>query len=185
MILTGLEIQKQVAEGCIRIDPYLPENINTNSYDVRLGKRYLVYREEVLDPKRPARHEILDVPPKGLLLSPGQFVLAETEERIGSNFFVPILHAKSGTARAGLFVHITADLIDIGSFGKLTLQLFATLPVKVHAGMRIAQVSFWKPKGEIHLYSGKYQGSDGPRPSLTYRDFEASNERDEQTARGK
>ncbi len=172
MILTGPEIKNQVAQGKIRIDLFRPEQVNTNSYDLRLGNKYLVYRDRVIDPMRPAEHEILDIPSDGLTLQAGQFVLGETEERVGSDHFVPILHAKSGTARSGLFVHVTADLIDIGSFGKLTLQLFATLPVRVFAGQRIAQVSFWKPLGEIKLYSGKYQGSDGPRPSLCYKDFD-------------
>ncbi len=70
----------------------------------------------------------------------------------------------------GLFVHVTADLIDIGSFGVSTLQLYATLPVKIYPGMLIAQVSFWQPKGKITLYKGKYQNSIGPVISLCHRD---------------
>ncbi|MDQ3287640.1 MAG: dCTP deaminase [Pseudomonadota bacterium] len=172
MILTGPEIEKMVAERRIRIDTFRKEHVNTNSYDVRLGGKYLVYSDQIIDPRVPAEHQIFDIPADGLCMQPGQFLLAETEERVGSDHFVPILHAKSGTARSGLFVHITADLIDIGSFGKITLQLYATLPVRIFPGQRIAQVSFWKPHGEIRLYAGKYQGSDGPRPSLTYKDFE-------------
>lgn len=63
-----------------------------------------------------------------------------------------MLHAKSGTTRKELFVHVTADLIDIGSFGKLTLQLYATLPVKIYPNMLIGQVTFWKPEGKIELF---------------------------------
>jgi dCTP deaminase len=62
-------------------------------------------------------------------------------------------------------------LIDIGSHGVTTFQLYATLPVRLYRGMLIAQVSFWVPDGEIKLYKGKYQGSEGPKPSLTYKDF--------------
>jgi len=36
--------------------------------------------------------------------------------------------------------------------------------------MQIAQVSFWQPKGDITLYQGKYQGSTGPKTSLSYLD---------------
>lgn len=99
------------------------------------------------------------------------FHLGASIEKVGSDYFVPMLHAKSGTARKGLFVHVTADLIDIGSFGKLTLQLYATLPVKVYPNMLIGQVTFWKPQGDIELYKGKYQGSDKPRISEIYKDF--------------
>jgi hypothetical protein len=38
----------------------------------------------------------------------------------------PTNSGKSGTARMGLFVHVTADLIDIGSHGVTTFQLYAT-----------------------------------------------------------
>ncbi|NUM60371.1 MAG: dCTP deaminase, partial [Bdellovibrionaceae bacterium] len=116
--------------------------------------------------------EIIEIPNDGLKLNKGEFILAETEEKIGSDFYVPLIHAKSGTARAGLFVHITADLIDIGSYGKSTLQLFATIPIIIYPGMKIAQVTFWQPQGEIELYQGKYQNSDGPMPSLIFLDNE-------------
>jgi dCTP deaminase len=70
----------------------------------------------------------------------------------------------------GLFVHCTADLIDIGSFGNVTFQLYSTLPIKVYPGMLIGQVTFWVPSGDINLYSGKYQGSEGPQASKSYID---------------
>lgn len=98
-------------------------------------------------------------------------VAAPFIEKVGSDHFVPMLHAKSGTTRKELFVHVTADLIDIGSFGKLTLQLYATLPVKIYPNMLIGQVTFWKPEGKIELYKGKYQGSNKPRISEIYKDF--------------
>lgn len=171
MILTGPEIQAQVERGRIRIDPFDASQVTTNSYDLRLGDKYLRYTSPLIDVKRRADYETLEIPASGLHLPRGSFVLAETRERFGSDHFVPLIHAKSGTARCGLFAHVTADLIDIGSFGKSTLQLYATLPVTVYPGMLIAQVTFWKPLGEIALYEGKYQHSDGPMPSLTYLDY--------------
>jgi dCTP deaminase len=36
--------------------------------------------------------------------------------------------------------------------------------------MRIAQMTFWRPVGRIVLYSGKYQGSRGPRKSMIFMD---------------
>lgn len=172
MILTGQEISNQVQRGMIKISPFCEKQITTNSYDLRLGYQILKYNADVLDPKIKQEYEIFSIPKEGLMLQPGSFHLGTTLEKVGSNHFVPILHAKSGTARQGLFVHLTADLIDIGSYGNLTLQLYATLPVKVYPGMLIAQVTFWQPQGKIQLYSGKYQGSEGPRPSEIYRDFE-------------
>ena len=171
MILTGQEIFNQVEKGRIKISPFYEEQITTNSYDLHLGDQLLRYKSNVLDPKVKQEYEIFSIPKDGLVLPQGSFHLGATFEKVGSDHFVPILHAKSGTARRGLFVHVTADLIDIGSYGNLTLQLYATLPVKVYPGMCLAQVTFWEPVGDIKLYSGKYQGSEGPRASEIYRDF--------------
>jgi dCTP deaminase len=109
-------------------------------------------------------------------MEPGDFMLGHSQEQIGSDHYVPLIHAKSSIARLGLFVHVTADLIDIGSFGQVTFQLFATERIKLKVGMAIAQVTFWVPRGEIKLYDGKYQGSLGPRPSEVFRDFEGESE---------
>ena len=170
MILTGAEISKQVQEGHITVSPFDDTRCTTNSYDLALGHRLVVYREEVLDPRREPDHELREIPEAGYLLAPGDFVLAETVERIGSEHYVPMIHAKSGTARLGLFVHVTADLIDLGFVGQSTLQLYATLPVRIRPGMLIAQVTFWMPYGEIRLYDGKYQHADGPQISRSYQD---------------
>lgn len=172
MILTGNQIIFEKRRQRIKVEPFIEEHVNTNSIDLRLGETYLVYRDEIIDPRRAPNYEIKKIPEEGLFLRQGDFVLAETYEKVGSDYFVPLLHAKSGTARSGLFVHVTADLIDIGSFGKLTLQLYATLPVRVFPLQRIAQVTFWTPKGQIKLYNGKYQHSDGPRASMTHLDFD-------------
>lgn len=172
MILTGKEIEHQHGLGRLNISGFDRSAVTTNSYDLKLGSRLLRYTESILDPKKANPYEIFEIGPQGYDMRPGDFLLGETEEKLGSNHFVPLIHARSGAARLGLFVHITADLIDIGSYGKSTLQLHATLPVRLHAGMRIAQVTFWVPKGEIRLYEGKYAGADGPLPSLAYRDFE-------------
>ena len=171
MILTGSEILKEVKKGRIVIDPFDSKCITTNSYDLSLGDTLLTYTDKVLDPRKKAKFNSFIIPNKGMILNKGSFTLGSTKEIIGSNYFVPIIHARSGIARLGLFVHITADLIDIGSIGMSTLQLFATLPVKVFKGMKIAQVSFWVPKGKIILYNGKYQNSIGPQPSKTYKDY--------------
>ena len=170
MILTGKEIEKEVNGGMITITPFNPSCITTNSYDVALGNTLLKYTEEILDPKKNNSYEEILIPPKGIILTKNSFHLGSSCEKIGSNSYVPIVHAKSGIARLGLFVHVTADLIDIGSIGTITFQFYATLPVKIYPGMKIAQVSFWQPKGDIVLYSGKYQNSDGPRSSLSYLD---------------
>lgn len=171
MILTGKEIEKQVKEGRIVIEPFRQDSVTTNSYDIHLGDTILIYKEAVLDPKKKNETEEVKIPEEGMILKQHDFVLGSSQEKVGSNFYAPMLHAKSGTARQGLFVHVTSDLVNIGSMGQLTLQLYATLPVKIYPGMRIAQVTFWVPEGEIMLYEGKYQNASGPASSRNFEEF--------------
>ena len=171
MILTGKKIIKEVRDKKIDIDTFNIKNITTNSYDLSLGNKIIRYKKGILDPKKKAQYEEITIPSNGLIIESGDFLLGHSEERVGSDFYVPIVHGKSGTARMGLFVHVTADLIDIGSHGHITFQLYATLPVRIYPGMLIAQVSFWVPSGEIVLYKGKYQNSKGPQVSQMYKNF--------------
>ena len=170
MILSGPEIERRVHSGQITVSPFCADHLNPNSIDLRLGDTLLQYVDSVLDPRVEAAVEEIRIPTDGLLLESYSFHLGSSLETVGSTEFVPMVHAKSSTARAGLFVHVTADLIDIGSLGTVTFQLFSTLPLRIFAGMRIAQMTFWQPYGEIVLYNGKYQGSQGPRKSMIFTD---------------
>lgn len=171
MILTGLEIERQRSLGRIQIEPFRPEQVNPNSYNFRLGHLLKWYRSKTLDPKIKQDVEECELPLSGIVLYPGRIYLGHTEEVMGSDFYVPIIKGRSSIARLGLFIHVTADIIDIGSHNQWTLQLFAVQPVKVYRGMLIGQVTFWCVSGEIKLYDGKYQGSRGPQESLIYSDF--------------
>jgi dCTP deaminase len=170
MILSGPEIARQIESGAITLTPFDPAHVNPNSVDLTLGDKILRYCDPIIDPRIEAKVIEEEIPEDGLVLQPMGFCLGSSREVIGSTKYVPMVHAKSSTARAGLFVHVTADLIDIGSIGNVTFQLFSTLPLRVFPGMRIAQMTFWKPQGRIVLYSGKYQGSSGPRKSMIFRD---------------
>jgi dCTP deaminase len=170
VILTGSEIRTRIARGHIICEPFCDDHVNPNSIDLTLGDKVLQYTREPLDPRVEADVVEVAIPDEGLLLPAGGFCLGCSAEVVGSNHFVPLLHAKSSTARAGLFVHVTADLIDIGSVGRITFQFYSTLPFMLRRGMRIAQMTFWQPIGEIKLYEGKYRNSDGPRKSLIFKD---------------
>lgn len=162
MILTGLAIASQVVTNRIDLDPFDPAQVNPNSYDLRLGDTLGLYESHELDTARdnPMRYEQMG--PEGAVLEPGRITLGHSVEVVGSDHYVPIIRAKSSVARLGLFVHVTADLIDIGSHGQVTFQFHAVQPVHVYPGMLVAQVTFWVPRGAITLYDGKYQGSRGP-----------------------
>lgn len=172
MILTGPEIKKQVESGKIRIDPFNPDQLNPNSYNFKLGEKIKYYVNSVLDPKIKQDVEEVTVGSEGYILYPDRIYLGHTVEVMGSDYYVPIIRGRSSTARLGLFIHVTADIIDIGSHNQWTLQLFAVQPIRVYPHMLIGQVTFWCVFGEIVLYKGKYQGTQGPKESLIYKDFE-------------
>jgi dCTP deaminase len=174
MILTGTAIVREINLGKIKIDPFDATKATTNSYDLTLGSEFIRYTEGTIDPRKPNAYEQFNIGAEGLQMAAGDFLLGHSTEIVGSDHYVPIIHAKSGVARLGLFVHITADIIDIGSHGHVSFQLHSTLPIRLYPGMTIAQVSFWKPKGKIVLYDGRYQGSRGPRASEVHRDFAAA-----------
>ncbi|MFF3697259.1 dCTP deaminase [Streptomyces sp. NPDC002221] len=173
MILTGPEITSRVERGDIRIDPFDTSRIQPNSYDFRLGDRIGWYTSDILDCARDNPFTQQTIPTDGFELQPHRIYLASTRERIGSDTCVPIIRARSSIARLGLFVHVTADLIDLGSHGQLTLQLHAVQPVIIYPRLLIGQVTFWETTGDRVLYAGKYQHSHGPQPSKAHLDFEA------------
>lgn len=177
MILTGSEIASEYDAGHLVLDPFDEQQVQPNSYDLALGPTLVIYTEEELDTHRHNSFQIVTIPDDGYILRPDHIYLGSSVETIGSNHHVPIIRSRSGAARLGLFVHVTADLIDIGSIGQSTFQMHAVQPVRVYAGDRLAQVTFWRVKGKITLYDGKYQGSRGPQPSQIHRDAGSRHEK--------
>ncbi len=150
MILTGKEIQKEVEAGRITIDPFNESDIEINYYDFHLDSTLYIYKNDVLDTMMNNEMEEIVFPSEGLLLDPNKIYVGKTVETIGSNNYVPIIKGRSSTGRLGIFINITADLIDLGSIQKPTLMLYSVLPVKVYPNTKIGQVTFWVPKGEVN-----------------------------------
>lgn len=170
MILTGAEIEQQVSQKNIVINPFDSANVGPNSYDFTLGSRMRTYVSDVLDSRKENQTVEQTIPPEGIVLTPHKIALVNTVESIGSNHYVPIIRGRSSTGRMGLFIHITADIIDLGSINQLTLQLHAVVPIRIFPGMLIGQVTFWVPTGEITLYHGKYGSLQSPVGSLIHLD---------------
>lgn len=172
-MLTGNEIMIQIESGNIRIEPYDPENIGPNSYDVRLGDELVVYLEAVLDAKRENRTRTIKIPEEGIVLRPGRLYLGKTVEWTSSLGFVPMYEGRSSLGRLGVSSHITAGFGDIGFEGNWTLEISVVQPVRIYPGMRIGQLYWHKPVGEItSTYCGKYQGQEDIQASKLYEDME-------------
>lgn len=140
MILTGCEITKRVGMGDIVIDPFIPENVNPNSYNFRLHHELLVYDQDVIDPAEEPLTRTIQIPAEGLVLEPQRLYLASTVEKMGSEHFVPTYAARSSVARLGMFINLSAPLGDIGFIGRWTIQLYCLHRVRVFCGMNIGQM---------------------------------------------
>jgi dCTP deaminase len=174
VILTGPEITAAARDGRLRIDPFEPDQVNPNSYNVRLGPRLLTYTSPVIDAHRPNPTRSTEIGPDGFVLQPGELYLGHTLEQVGSDTFVPLLFGRSSVGRLGLFVEITAPIGDIGFHGQWTLMLSPVRPLRVYSGMKIGQIMFFVSVGSLDLYRGKYQSAAGPLPSGYWRDLTAT-----------
>lgn len=171
MILTGNEILKEVKNRRIHIVPFFEDQINPNSYNFRLGNVLKVYKNKVLDPKVENEFTEIIIPEEGFVLEPNQLYLGHTIEEMGSDYYAPTMQARSSVGRLGLYIYLNSGLGDIGFKKQWTLELHVIHPLRVYPGMKVGQMLFWKPQGEIFLYEGKYKDSVGPQTSQIWKDF--------------
>ena len=177
MILSGSEIREQLGTN-IQIDPFNEDQLNPNSYNLRLHDELLVYEEIVLDMRRPNRFGRITIPPEGLVLQPNQLYLGRTIEHTETHNLVPMLEGRSSIGRLGLFVHVTAGFGDVGFCGYWTLEMFAVQPVRIYPGVQVCQIFYHTVEGDVTEYkSGKYQHNTDIQPSLLFRELGARDER--------
>jgi dCTP deaminase len=161
MILSDREIKLALRRDHIRITP-LPSDgaISSSSVDLTLHEEISFWPPQqpeavapvVVYPGRPTfdfvevmREHIttLILPPEGLLLKPGAFVLGWTEEQIRLPYpsrLAARVEGRSSLARLGVGVHVTAPTIHAG---------FGFLNDSQHIGTRI-RLEIWNC-GPLHV----------------------------------
>ena len=145
MILSDKRILEEIEKGTIIIEPYKPECLGTNSYDVHLGKYLATYKNRVLDAKAHNEIDHFEIPKEG-------FVLEYTE----THAHVPFLEGKSSTGRLGIDIHATAGKGDVGFCNTWTLEISCAQPVRIYAGMPIGQLIYFVVEGDIAtMYNSK------------------------------
>lgn len=166
MILTGSKIQQELFEGAIVIEPFEESQINPNSYNYRLGPTVKVFTHFE---GSTSHFDEITIPDDGYVLSPGMMYLANTLEVIGSNTYAMSLIGRSSMGRYGLFMQVSANLGHTTSQHKWTLEMVASIPIRVYAGMIIGQVSFWVNDGTVDPYTGKYGFISHPQESFAQK----------------
>ena len=186
MILSDVDIRKEIAAGRIEIDPFDEACVQPSSVDLHVDAQFRVFansRYPYIDVRRemPDLTELVEVEPEEpFILHPGEFVLGSTLERVRlPDDLVARLEGKSSLGRLGLLIHSTAGYVDPGWDGFLTLELsnVANLPITIYPAMKIGQISFFRlttpaevPYGSKATRS-KYQGQRGPTASRFFEGF--------------
>jgi dCTP deaminase len=172
-VLSDGTIRRLVAERRIVIDPWQPELVQPASVDLVLGNSFRVFHNhrvtaiDLRDPPRNLTEEVVVEGEDPFAIHPGEFVLGRTQEYVElPEDVVARIEGKSSLGRLGLIVHATAGFVDPGFRGTLTLEItnLTRVPIKLYAGLPIAQLSFMaldapaeRPYGSPELGS-HYQG---------------------------
>jgi dCTP deaminase len=148
------------------IRPFSEEQLNPNSYDVRLGNWFALLDHEGLQPFYWLMYVKDDLP---VCIPSGETVLAHTAEFVGTKgkLFGQI-HAKSSTRRKGTSICDCAGYGDVGYFNFWTLELTANTShyTVVYTGQRIAQMSFTSVVTAPDPYEGQYTTVEWPAAML-------------------
>jgi dCTP deaminase len=172
MLLSSDEIHLRLQRNEIQIDPFDPEQLNPNGYNLSLHNELLVYEEVVLDLGAPNRYRRIQIPPDGLTLQPNVLYLGRTIEYTETRGLVPMIQGRSSLGRLGLFINPGGSFGDVGYCGTWTLEMHCVQPVRIYPGIQICQIFYQQLCGNGANYcSDKYQHSRDIQPSLMYREF--------------
>lgn len=200
MILSGVAIHEAVEAGDIRIDPFCLDHLNPASIDLTLGAGVAVYKrwvrvtlvgsaeeedgsylssswsdleDQLIDAKQEPAITRYTIGERGWVLKPGIGYLMHTAERIHTNKYVTVIDGKSSIGRLFCKIHETAGYGDPGFDGQYTLEVTVVHPLRLYAGMRIAQARFHTVEGDVEIYEGNYRGyaALGAQPSRAHKQF--------------
>lgn len=191
--LSDRDINYLLRNESLRIIPLIDAwlQVRGSVIDLRLGHNFEVFFSNVprvIDPLRNSLKDEADSMEvdvdfsKGIDIGPGQFLLAHTLEYIKLPDDVAAqIEGRSSFARLGLQVHMTANLVEAGFDGCLTLEIMNNGPstIRLYPGMRIAQLRFYRlvtaPKFPYGKSSqGKYRGKLSHNKTKQFSDWEVT-----------
>jgi dCTP deaminase len=157
LVLSRPDILRYLSEGNLKIEPPVPlDRVAQVSIDLSLGRKFTTFKAP------PAYLPAIHVDPSLWIsedlwyhfeqdvfrLEPGQFVLAQTLERVLiPHDLVGLVEGRSSWARLGITIHVTAPKIDPGFDAPITLEManFGKVPVDLRARIdRPAQLMLLK-----------------------------------------
>jgi len=209
MILLNSELKSAIDKNEIVFDGNI-ENVGANSIDVTLhktlktyipckiiqleknGKKYnkIIEDKEKIDDnffismKEKNEVFVYDIPEDGLILSPNILYLGATNEKAGSDKFLPMYEGRSSTARLGFQSHLSAGFGDISFKSNWTLEIIVIHPLEIFPNARVGQVYFHETNEKAleqlffdnKQYNSKYNEQTIAQESKMYLDFQNKQE---------
>jgi dCTP deaminase len=175
-VLSGNDIVRACASDDIALQPFRLACVQPASYDVHLGRKFLVLDGNVtmLDMSSDNSGKfVTGFIDEYLELYPGGFILGETLECVTlSGKLNAQLAGVSSVARNGLIVQ-TAGYVDPGWHGMLTLELtnVTQAVIRLYPDQRIGQLVFSWLETPTKLYNGKYLGAQEVQASRGHLDY--------------
>lgn len=150
MFLSDVDIEKNIAEGKITLDPFATKQLQPASYDILLGNKFIendASSTHFIDPAKKIYAKTTEKTVKDgdeFVLHPGISVLGLSKEYFGSDHYLIQVGGKSSLARIGLMIHNTAGIINPGHFLHITFEITnqSNIPIILRPGMEIAQITF-------------------------------------------
>lgn len=181
---SDVDLRAAVESGELAVTPYEPKHVSGATIDLTLHDTFLVFHNtsvthiDVREPFDVTEKVKVKASDRSFVIHPGEFVLGSTAETVALAPSVSgIIEGRSSLGRIGLIVHATASMVKPGFSGYLTLEItnISKLPIKLYAGMRIAQLAVMAlrtPSSVPYNSDNKYQNQDTPNPSKIWKDFE-------------
>lgn len=166
MLLSDKKILEEIEKGHILIEPFLKESLNSNSYDLHLGKLLGCYKDRVLDAKSNNKLELFEIPLDGYVIIPGNLYLGVTEEYTETHKHIPLLKSKVSVSRLGINIHSTSGIGSPGFCNTWTLEISCIHPIRIYRSMPIAQLIYHCIDGEVEQLYNKKQNAKYNKRSM-------------------
>lgn len=176
VVLCDKDIRRYFEEGKLIVRDH-NGNIDACSIDLRLSNKFRFFKKsnithiDIKDINMDKLMEFKEVEEnEPVIIHPGDLVIGSTIEHVElPDDIVGTLDGRSSLGRLGIVVHSTANSIDPGFKGNISLEIsnINSMPIRLWPEMRICRLTFTKlsDKCEVPYYkkeSAKYKDSKGP-----------------------
>lgn len=149
MFFSDKKIIRYIKDEKIGINPFKLESLGSVSYEMHLGSLLFQVKPKgkYFNGGKPKEKELIPIKikDKKYVLSPGEFIIAKTEEKIFCDSEVmAIFDGKPSLAQIGLFTNISSVLVDPLTDSEITCEIFnaSKFPIKLIIGQKIGQIFF-------------------------------------------